>query len=67
MEQETQSKYLTQEELNSILKVARKRSEGDYARILLSYCHGLRCVELLSLRWEYVDWGKGTIFKFFEK
>ncbi len=62
MEQETQSKYLTQEELNSILKVARKRSARDYAIILLSYRHGLRCIELLSLRWEYVDWGKSTIF-----
>ncbi len=39
----------------------RKRSARDYAIILLSYRHGLRCIELLRLRWEYVDWGKSTI------
>ena len=58
----TQSKYLTQKELNAILKIAKKRSDRDYAIILLSYRHGLRCIELLNLSWDCIDWDKNRIF-----
>ena len=50
------SKYLTKQELDSILKIAKKRSDRDYAIILLSYRHGLRCAELLALQWDWIDW-----------
>ena len=50
------SKYLTQVELDNIFRVAKKRGERDYAIVFLSYRHGLRCSELLTLQWDWVDW-----------
>ena len=56
------SKYLTKQELDSILKIAKKRNERDFAIVFLSYRHGLRCVELLNLKWDYIDWDKKLIY-----
>ena len=61
MSESVQSKYLTKEELDSVLKAA-KRSDREYAIVLLSYRHGLRCLELLKLRWNFVDWQQKQIF-----
>lgn len=57
-----QSKYLTQEELDALLKVAKKKGDRTHAIVLLSYRHGLRCAELLNLSWLYIDWAKATLF-----
>lgn len=55
-------KYLTKVELDSLLRVAKKKSDRNFAIVLLSYRHGLRCVELLNLKWEFIDWDKKVIY-----
>ena len=62
MQKEIQSKYVTQEELEALLRVARQKSDRTYAIVLLSYRHGLRCAELLKLRWSNIDWDRATLF-----
>lgn len=52
-------KYLTQDELKSLLKVII--SKRDKAIFLLAYRHGLRASELGILRLEDVDLGRGRI------
>ena len=54
-------KYLTKQELDSLFKIAKKKSDRNFAIVLLSYRHGLRCVELLNLKWNYIDWDKKLI------
>lgn len=55
-------KYLTKTELDSLLRVAKQKSVRDFAIVLLSYRHGLRCVELLNLKWDYIDWDKQSLY-----
>jgi integrase len=47
-------KSLTREQLNSLLQVARKHSESDYAALLVGFNHGLRVSEILALTKENV-------------
>ncbi len=62
MSESVQFKYLTQLELDSILKAAKSSCNRDYAIVLFSYRHGLRCLELVKLQWDYIDWDKKQIF-----
>ena len=59
--QTVQSKYLGKADLEAIFQVTKKR-DRDYAIIFFSYRHGLRCSELLNLKWSYIDWEKRSIF-----
>src|ERR687883_128113 len=55
--------YLTAEEVERLMKAAAKGKEcghRDSTMILLAYRHGLRAGELVSLRWDQLDFKRGT-------
>lgn len=41
--------HLTQVELKSLLTVAKAQDEADWLMILVAYCHGLRCSEVIQM------------------
>src|SRR5437762_7662978 len=50
--------YLTQAEIDRLMKAARKRGRWGYRNatmILVAFRHGLGVGELVSLRWDQVD------------
>lgn len=56
--------YLTPEEVDQLITAARKigrHGHRDATLILIAYRHGLRVSELVSLRWDQVDLGKGQL------
>jgi type 1 fimbriae regulatory protein FimE len=56
-----QREYLTERDVERLIKAARKRGRNgarDAAAILLAYRHGLRAQELCSLRWSQIDHGR---------
>lgn len=56
--------YLTADEIERMMRAARKtgrHGHRDAALILIGYRHGLRVAELISLRWEQVDFGQGLL------
>src|SRR3954447_24323607 len=55
--------YLTAEEVDLLMKVAAKGKEcghRDATMILVAYRHGLRVGELVSVRWDQLDFRQGT-------
>lgn len=56
--------YLTEQEVEQLMDAAAKvgrHGHRDSSIILLSYRHGLRVTELVSLRWEQVDLKQGLM------
>jgi type 1 fimbriae regulatory protein FimB/type 1 fimbriae regulatory protein FimE len=56
--------YLTEDEVERLMSAAGKvgrHGHRDATLILLSYRHGLRVTELVSLRWEQVDLKQGLM------
>ena len=56
--------YLTEDEVDGLIRAAGKvgrHGHRDAAIIMLSYRHGLRVTELVSLRWEQVDLKQGLM------
>jgi integrase len=55
--------HLTQEELKRLLTALKTNRHGhrDHMLGLVCYLHGLRVSELIDLRWDDIDWRKGTI------
>jgi type 1 fimbriae regulatory protein FimB/type 1 fimbriae regulatory protein FimE len=55
--------YLTDGEVQKLMKAAGGNRNGhrDATMVLLAYRHGLRPVELVTLRWDAVDFGHGQI------
>jgi len=56
--------YLTEQEVNLLIDVIRKtgrHGHRDATLILLTYRHGLRVSELVSLRWEQIDLKQGLL------
>jgi integrase len=55
--------YLTAREVNRLMAAARDRGgrhgHRDATLILLAYRHGLRAGELVSVRWDQLDFGQG--------
>ena len=49
--------YLTDAEVQKLMKAAGNNRNGhrDATMVLLAYRHGLRPVELVTLRWEAID------------
>ena len=56
-------RYLTEGELNKLIKAARKGRHGqrDATLILLMARHGLRVTEAIDLHWDQVDFAKGHL------
>lgn len=56
-------KYLTQAQLNALIKAARKGRHGhrDATMILLMARHGLRVTEAVDTRWDQIDFAKGHL------
>ena len=54
---------LTQDELDRLFAALRGNRHGhrDYMVALVTLLHGLRVSELIDLRWDDIDWRKGTI------
>jgi len=58
MNAEPKRQYLTEREVEMLCDAARKRGrygQRDATMILMAYRHGLRCSELVALRWDQVD------------
>lgn len=55
--------HLTQDELDSLLSALKANRHGhrDHMVALVTFLHGLRVSELIDLRWDDIDWRKGTI------
>ena len=56
--------YLTEKEVDRLMDAARKigrHGHRDATLILIGYRHALRVSELVSLRWDQVDLGKGLL------
>jgi integrase len=56
-------RYLTQDELEKLIKAGRKGRYGrrDATLILLMARHGLRVTEAIDLRWGQIDFSKGHL------
>jgi integrase len=56
---------LTQDELDRLFAALKNNRHGhrDYMIALVTFLHGLRVSELIDLRWDDIDWRKGTIAK----
>src|SRR6478736_5602943 len=54
---------LTQDELDRLFAALKGNRHGhrDYIAALVTFLHGLRVSELIDLRWDDIDWRKGTI------
>ena len=55
--------YLTDAEVQKLMKAAGDNRNGhrDATMVLLAYRHGLRPVELVTLRWDAIDFAQGQI------
>jgi integrase len=54
--------YLTEAEVERLMEAAKGNQWGrrDAAMVLIAYRHGLRCSELVDLRWDQVDFRTAT-------
>lgn len=57
-----QREYLTPDEVERLMKVARDGRYGhrDATLILIAYRHGLRAAEICDLEWSQVEWGRSA-------
>src|SRR5262249_19096445 len=55
--------HLTQDELDRLFTALKGNRQGhrDYMIALAMFLHGLRVSELIDLRWDDIDWRRGTI------
>jgi type 1 fimbriae regulatory protein FimB/type 1 fimbriae regulatory protein FimE len=55
--------YLTDSEVDRLIKAAARNRYGhrDATMILVAYRHGLRVAELVTLRWDAIDFGHGRL------
>ena len=55
--------YLTDSEVNRLIAVAGKNRYGhrDATMVLVAYRHGLRAGELVTLRWDTIDFAHGRL------
>jgi integrase len=56
-------KYLTEREIEKLIDAAGNNRWGhrDATAILVAYRHGLRASELVSLRWDDIDFAAGKL------
>jgi integrase len=55
--------YLTEAEVESLIEAAKGNRYGqrDATMILMAYRHGFRVSELVDLRWDQIDFDRGTL------
>jgi integrase len=55
--------YLTDSEVDRLMKAAGRNRYGhrDATMVLVAYRHGLRAAELVTLRWDAIDFGHGRL------
>ena len=55
--------YLTEGEIEGLTSVAKGNRHGhrDATTMLVAYRHGLRAAELVTLRWDPIDFDKGGL------
>ena len=55
--------YLTEREIEKLIEAAKANRWGhrDATAILIAYRHGLRASELVSLRWDDIDFQTGKL------
>ena len=55
--------YLTEAEVERLVKAAGENRNGhrDSTMVLIAYRHGLRAAEVVALRWDSVDFGRGQL------
>ena len=55
--------YLTDAEVEQLIKAAGENRHGhrDATMLLVAYRHGLRAAELVTLRWDSVDFSHGRL------
>ncbi len=56
--------YLTEDEINKVMRAARRNGRHgnrDSTMILVAYRHGLRVSELVTLKWEQINFKDGLI------
>lgn len=55
--------YLTEAEIEKLIEAAKVNRYGhrDATMVLVAYRHGLRAAELVDLRWDQIDFGRGTL------
>ena len=55
--------YLTDAEVNRLIVAARNNRHGhrDATMVLVAYRHGLRAAELVTLRWDAIDFAHGRL------
>jgi integrase len=63
MQGSNRPKYLSESQLNQLIKAARKGRYGqrDATLVLLMARHGLRVTEAVDLKWDQVDFTKGHL------
>jgi type 1 fimbriae regulatory protein FimB/type 1 fimbriae regulatory protein FimE len=63
MQGSNRPKYLSESQLNQLIKAARKGRYGqrDATLVLLMARHGLRVTEAVDLKWDQVDFAKGHL------
>jgi type 1 fimbriae regulatory protein FimB/type 1 fimbriae regulatory protein FimE len=63
MKGHNRQRYLTEVQLNQLIKAARKGRYGqrDGTLVLIMARHGLRVTEAVDLRWDQVDFAKGHL------
>jgi integrase len=60
-EPDARTRYLSDEELNAVLKTAKAHSPAMYAAITLALATGVRSGEMLRLTWADIDFPSSTI------
>src|SRR5262245_43044388 len=55
--------YLTDAEVNRLIVAAgnNRHAHRDASMVLVAYRHGLRATELVTLRWDAIDFGHGRV------
>jgi site-specific recombinase XerD len=55
--------YLTEAEVDRLMKSATRNRWGhrDSTMVLVAYRHGLRAAELVDLRWDQIEFGRGML------
>lgn len=57
----TRERYLTIPEIRRVLEAAQRTTPAAYAQVCLGLFMGMRHAEVENLRWENINWERGTV------